>query len=504
MNQSTKIIDAWIEYVYSEWLYRWEYAPLRPSVSRLIYKMRNAVNNPKTFNDAWKLVDEIERLHNLVQDNTRTYSKESPQLLLECGIAAYKMGNSREAIRFLNGALSSYVDAHENAVARWLLGCIYWHLDNEVNAISAWYQSLSNFRELENRTLKNADRTAWYHEKVKEMSEAIKQTVEKNVPPPNLAKSKTTYQDDILAQKVFVSYSRLDEIQAQRIYNALVQQGYLPWLDKISLLPGQVWELEIKKAIKESNFIVLVLSQNAMSKQGYFHKEIRFALEVFETIPPGNIFLIPARLDDCFVPETLQKLHWVDMFPDWDEGFKKISRSLADQIEKMHPLESLPVIGEIPAGTPLNVVPTLYYMETNQVSLDGKDFKIVSLLPGEKVVNLPMGQRFYVLRVIGDSMNRATPEPIENGDYVIMREQRTAENEDIVAAEIVSGDGKDDRATLKRFKRIDGKLFLIPESTNPMFSERIDPTKFFTKFDEEFYVRGVALAVLKPLPKEKS
>ena len=98
-------------------------------------------------------------------------------------------------------------------------------------------------------------------------------------------------------------------------------------------------------------------------------------------------------------------------------------------------------------------------------------------------------------------MNRATPEYIEDGDHVVMREQRTAANGDIVAAEIVSGDGKDDRATLKRFMRVDGKIYLVPESSDPKFSERIDPLECFTKFDEGFYIRGVALAVLKPLPK---
>lgn len=142
-------------------------------------------------------------------------------------------------------------------------------------------------------------------------------------------------------QKIFISYSRLDEKQAKQIYEALVKEGFSPWLDKFSLLPGQTWESEIKKAIKESNFVVLVLSQNSMNKQGYYHKEIQFALDVYATIPAGNIFLIPTRLDDCSVPEMLNTIQWVDMFPDWDEGFKKIHDSL--NYQKMKEIASRPI-----------------------------------------------------------------------------------------------------------------------------------------------------------------
>lgn len=89
-------------------------------------------------------------------------------------------------------------------------------------------------------------------------------------------------------------------------------------------------------------------------------------------------------------------------------------------------------------------------------------------------------------------MNTASPEPILNGDYVLMCAQKTAESGDIVAAEIV---GVDDRATLKRYKVESGKIVLLPESDDPAFQ---DPTSIrceFRKPDDNFYIRGVALAV---------
>jgi SOS-response transcriptional repressor LexA len=163
---------------------------------------------------------------------------------------------------------------------------------------------------------------------------------------------------------------------------------------------------------------------------------------------------------------------------------------------KKHLLQTLPVIGRIPAGTPLNILPdAASFMEVDEVILENKRYHIVSLFHDKKVVNLHTRQRFYILHVNGNSMNQATPEPIENGDYVILREQTTAESGDIVAAEIV---GVDDRATLKRFKIDSGTFFLMPESADPEFKKPIYLDHIFTQFDDRFYIRGVAIAVLKP------
>ncbi len=148
-------------------------------------------------------------------------------------------------------------------------------------------------------------------------------------------------------QQVFISYSRLDESPARKLYDSLSKQGFSPWLDKVSLLPGQTWENEIKTAIQKSNFVILLLSKNSLDRQGYFHKEIRLALDALETIPSGKIFLIPARLDSCDVPTFLQAIQWVDLFSDWDDGFKKIRDALLYQrtqeilsksIEELSPL----------------------------------------------------------------------------------------------------------------------------------------------------------------------
>ena len=62
----------------------------------------------------------------------------------------------------------------------------------------------------------------------------------------------------------------------------------------------------------------------------------------------------------------------------------------------------------------------------------------------------------FVLKVVGDSMVEAA---ICDGDWVTVRRQPVAENGDIVAAML------DGEATVKRFKREDGHVWLLPHNS---------------------------------------
>ncbi|WP_194288642.1 transcriptional repressor LexA [Ornithinicoccus halotolerans] len=61
----------------------------------------------------------------------------------------------------------------------------------------------------------------------------------------------------------------------------------------------------------------------------------------------------------------------------------------------------------------------------------------------------------FLLNVVGDSMLDAA---ICDGDWVVVRRQPTADNGEIVAAML------DNEATVKTFKRTDGKVWLLPQN----------------------------------------
>ncbi len=99
----------------------------------------------------------------------------------------------------------------------------------------------------------------------------------------------------------------------------------------------------------------------------------------------------------------------------------------------------VPVLGRIAAGVPITA-----------------DELVEDVFPLPKQI-VGEGQLF-LLKVVGDSMIDAA---ICDGDWVVVRQQPTAENGEIVAAML------DNEATVKTLKRKDGHVWLLPQ--NPDF-----------------------------------
>jgi repressor LexA len=96
----------------------------------------------------------------------------------------------------------------------------------------------------------------------------------------------------------------------------------------------------------------------------------------------------------------------------------------------------VPVVGRIAAGGPILA---------EQVIEDV--FPLPRSLVGEGTL--------FLLKVVGESMIDAA---IADGDWVVVRQQPTADNGDIVAA-MIDGD-----ATVKTFQRRGGKIWLLPHN----------------------------------------
>ena len=128
---------------------------------------------------------------------------------------------------------------------------------------------------------------------------------------------------------VFVCYAKKDQDRARKLYRELCQAGVRPWMACEDILPGQAWEYEINQALTRSRYVLALLSSNSVSQRGYIQKELTHALNVLDHLPPSTIFLIPARLDECEpLDGRLQRLHWVDLFPNYSEGLQRILRVL--------------------------------------------------------------------------------------------------------------------------------------------------------------------------------
>ena len=88
----------------------------------------------------------------------------------------------------------------------------------------------------------------------------------------------------------------------------------MPWLDEENLLPGQDWQREIPRAVRQSDAVIVCLSRGSINRAGYVQKEIKFALDVANEQPEDTIFLIPLKLEECEMPERLSRWQWVESF----------------------------------------------------------------------------------------------------------------------------------------------------------------------------------------------
>nr|WP_111297927.1 transcriptional repressor LexA [Paracoccus saliphilus] len=111
------------------------------------------------------------------------------------------------------------------------------------------------------------------------------------------------------------------------------------------------------------------------------------------------------------------------------------------------PAVQLPLMGKIAAGVPIEAISEV----SHHVAVPG------TMLSGR--------EHHYALEVTGDSMIEAG---INDGDVVVIREQDTAENGDIIVALV-----DDQEATLKRYRRKGAMIAL--EAANSAYETRLLP-----------------------------
>ncbi|RJL02285.1 transcriptional repressor LexA [Paracoccus aestuarii] len=126
------------------------------------------------------------------------------------------------------------------------------------------------------------------------------------------------------------------------------------------------------------------------------------------------------------------------------------------------PAVQLPLMGRIAAGVPIEAISEV----SHHVAVPG------TMLAGR--------EHHYALEVTGDSMIDAG---INDGDVVVIREQDTAENGDIVVALV-----DDQEATLKRYRRKGSMIAL--EAANPAYETRLLP-------DERVRIQGRLVGLIR-------
>jgi hypothetical protein len=130
---------------------------------------------------------------------------------------------------------------------------------------------------------------------------------------PELNRSAIAERPKVSGRRLFICHASEDLVAARELFERMREFGYDPWLDKEKLLVGQNWDLEIRSAVKQARFFLLLLSRKSVSKRGYLQREFKMAFEAMKELPEGTIYLLPVKLDDCLIPHQFSSLEWVDL-----------------------------------------------------------------------------------------------------------------------------------------------------------------------------------------------
>src|SRR5687768_11956917 len=133
---------------------------------------------------------------------------------------------------------------------------------------------------------------------------------------------------DSSKKTIFISYSHRDGEAAHRLFDDLKELDDADnpqleiFLDKESLLAGQDWKHVIDNAIKNTQYFVILLSNHSIENNTYVQEELKVAKDIATQLQESQIYIIPVRLDECQILESIQNLHTVDLFPNWKEGLE--------------------------------------------------------------------------------------------------------------------------------------------------------------------------------------
>jgi hypothetical protein len=181
MMDDKKVLQ-WLAVTYNSWLFGCDYiSNLRKPIKEIVLQMHSAVAD-RNFAEAQQYMERLQSLSTRFSQNqagpSREYSYELAETLVECGFAAYRMGEKLTALRLLDDGAKKYTGRdHCRATVLWMLGSVQWEFPNRLDdAIVSWESSYEIFCALE----KNSNRTenaAWYRFWVEKMRIALDRAI---------------------------------------------------------------------------------------------------------------------------------------------------------------------------------------------------------------------------------------------------------------------------------------------------------------------------------------
>ena len=131
---------------------------------------------------------------------------------------------------------------------------------------------------------------------------------------------------------VFVSYVREDAQLVDELCDRLKRRGIEVWLDREKIMPGERWQVSVRRAIQDGAFFIACFSESFETRMSsYMNVELTIAVEQLRYRPTDRAWFIPVLFKGGTVPdrpigggETLRDIQWIELYKDLDDGIEKI------------------------------------------------------------------------------------------------------------------------------------------------------------------------------------
>jgi SOS regulatory protein LexA len=252
----------------------------------------------------------------------------------------------------------------------------------------------------------------------------------------------------------YLSKTQIDFIRA--LSNNKTYSSLMFIINKAEAAGSKAW---FAKGRKQANLKIGGSIKNYLLKKDYDTELARGEAAVMD---------ISKEIETEIEPSSMESFEYVDLRHHRKYDFKRDSSIITDvvlddQSLGMDELKQLPVYSDIAAGEPIMM---------------SSELEAEFYLPEYWVKGV---KDCFILKVKGDSMIGAN---IFDGDHVVIRQQHTAQNGDIVAVDLEGS------ATLKRLSLKKNTPILMPEN------DKYDPIYLH---DREATFLGIAMGVIKQI-----
>ncbi|HSG24611.1 MAG TPA: S24 family peptidase [Anaerolineales bacterium] len=521
-KEQMEFAQEWFEYVKYCWYPNFVASLPEPSdsVKYILEFLEIAMDQ----NDTDRALFEIERLQNHKIKMDHFEKVISYQL---CARVFLSMMEDREEAEQMMRQALMWIPRnfkHYVGVLSWLLGVILWLREGmHDEAVNDWKAAIKEFQEISIDPTLNTSKKDWYRDVLEIMREYLKEAIRidqlpggklwSKHPCPNMPKRFAVDEMEPLVepdppleqeQRTEVAGSHR-EGQTKPTSPSRVSgdgEGDDEWYDT-SGVGEEKDPKEPKKPEEEGELAAagppetpsddIAQQERPEAWDGLPEQTEADKLRGFRLLPPEDL---PSDESDWRIPISPGSLP-SDTSPisPYVQGFLELFTVL-DEIVTSPP----DVIIEEPKDMP--------HVEVSIVRIGSRDFNVH--FPGKhkskRVVNI-FENGTYFLKIKGKSMNAAD---IEEGDYVVIRRQSTAEDRDIVAA-VIRGedDPQKSEASLKRFitgqkmGKEKSKINQITLRAESLEEEFKDWERTFSPEqqdeDDGFSIFGVVIAYLKPI-----